>query len=395
MTKLCDLYSQANPGIKAVVEEVVYAEIAMKTELGFATGDLQDSLFAFTRWHWLGAYKGWYLAIDDLLSAGLVPDYKDYYEIGVKNQMFEGKTYGLLDSVHGGANNVIVWNRKLFEDAGVPVPTKDMDLSDLADAARKVAKPDKGIFGIQMDMGTPARIQTIIRSWGKPQYGAQGDTSAWLFSADGKKYNFQDNPGAKAFFETWLAPLMKERVHPGPADQVQGGLFVAGLCAMYQGHHGHPFRFKSSVKTWEFHTQDAILLPVGPDKRRGTAWECHNRCVYAKTPNPQETLKLNTYLTSKDAAMEVLGITGNRSGRQSVYRDPRWAAEFPIYKDLDELLMAGTVEPYPMPWNLRDVECSDSWSNNAGPIYTGVEAFAKQAPTVQREMQKIVDLPRP
>lgn len=396
MAELCARWNEQNPNIEAVVEEVVYAEIAMKTEMGFATGDLQDSLFAFTRWHWIGAYKGWYLAIDDLLDAAVVPDYDDYYEIGVENQKFEGKTYGLIDSVHGGPAMVITWNRGLIEEAGQQPPTPDMDIWDLHELALKCTNADKGIFGIQMVAHTPGRLTNSVRAWGKPEYGANGDISSWLVSPDGKTYNFVDNPGAKAFFQDWLRPLLDAHAHPTSEDEVQEGLFVAGRVAMYQGHQGYPLRFMKSVgDTWDYHTQDAILLPVGPDGRRGTSWECHNRCVYAKTKYPEETLRLNAFVTSYDAGITSFEMTGNRSGRKSVVRDPRWNEQFPIYKALDELLTSGNVDPYPMPWNLRDVEASDVHENTMAPLIQGTATWDEQAPIVQAEMQKILDLERP
>jgi ABC-type glycerol-3-phosphate transport system substrate-binding protein len=393
---LLDQWNERNDKVKAVVEETVYGEIAMKTELGFATGDLPDSLFAFTRWHWLGAYKGWYLALDDLLDAGLVNDYEDFYEIGVENQKFEGKVYGLIDSVHVGPASTITWNRGLFEEAGLEPPNPDMTMMDLHDLARKVARPEEGIFGIQMALHTPGRFVNNTRAWGKPDYHAQGDTSTWITSVDGKEYNLLDNPGAKEILTTWLKPLLDEQIHPMPEDQVTGGLFIAGKVAMLQAHQGQPMRTRASVgDNWEFHTQDCMILPVGPEGRRGTSWECHNRCVYAKTKYPQEALQLNDYLTSYEAGMISLGITGNRSGRKSVISDPKWQADFPIYQAMDEVLTSGIVEPYPMPWNLRDVEATDTHKNLVNPMVDGQMPWETQAPTAQREMQSLFDLPRP
>ena len=393
---LLEKWNERSPKFKAVIEETVYGEIAMKTELGFATGDLPDSLFAFTRWHWIGALKGWYLALDDLIDAGLVNDFEDFYEIGVENQKFEGKIYGLNDSVHVGPASTITWNRGLFEQAGLEPPNPDMNLMDLRELARKVARPDEGIFGIQMALHTPGRFLNTVRAWGKPEYHAQGDTSSWTVSPDGKKYNFLDNPWAKELISSWLMPLYDERVHPTPEDQVSGGVFIAGKCAMLQAHQGQPMRTKAGVgENWEFHTEDCMILPVGPEGRRGSSWECHNRCVYAKTKYPQEVLQLNDYLTSYEAGMISLSITGNRSGRKSVIADPKWQEEFPIYKAMDEVLTSGTVEVYPMPWNLRDVEANDTHNNLVRPMVDGQEPFETQAPIAQQAMQSLFDLPRP
>jgi hypothetical protein len=194
----------------------------------------------------------------------------------------------------------------------------------------------------------------------------------------------------------WLQPLFAEKVHPTPEDEVTGGLFIAGKVAMLQAHQGQPMRTKAGVgDKWEFHTEDCMILPVGPEGRRGSSWECHNRCVYAKTKYPQEVLKLNDFLTSYDAGMISLGITGNRSGRRSVIADPKWQAEFPIYKAMNDVLDSGSVEPYPMPWNLRDVEANDTHNNMVRPMTDGAATWDAQAPLAQKEMQALFDLPRP
>lgn len=394
--ELCAKYSEANPGIDAKIEEVPWADLVMKTELGFATGDLPDSLFSHTTWHWLGCYKGWYRAIDDLLDAGVVPDYDDFYEIGVENQKFEGKTYGLPDSAVLGPTTYITWNRGLLEKAGVQPPNADTDLWDLYDIATKVAKPEEGIFGVEMYLASPARLEVLSRCWGKPEYGRSGDTSTWLTSPDGKKFNYLDNVGVQEIFTKWYTPLVEARVQPKAEDQVDGGLFVAGKSAIYQGHQGHPQRFKSSVgDKWEYHTQDCLYLPPGPDGRVGSSWHTHMRCISGLTKQPEETMKLAAYLTSHEAQMIALKLTGNRGARKSVYGDPSWSEEFPHYKLHDEILRAGKVEPFCMPWNLRINEFEDIYAQLMDPLINASTPWAQHGPLVQKEVQQVFDLPRP
>ena len=390
-------FGEHYPDVETELQEVPYNDIGQKTEMGAAIGDLQDVLHGFSRWHWLGCYQGWYLALDDLLSStDAVPDPDDFYEVGVENQKWEGKQYGLLEAVYGGASSVIVWNRNLFEEAGVEPPKPGMDIMDLQELARKVANPDKGIFGIQWDMGTPGRMTCILRSWGKPEYGRQGDTSSWLTGPDGKQFQFLDNPGAKAFFKDWLKPLIDERVHPGPKDNVEGGLFVAGRLAMGNGYQAHPLRFKKSVgDKWDFHTQDAIFIPKGPDGRQGTCQESHLKCVWANSKNPEAAFRFAAYATSREAGLIGIKESGAFSGRKSVYRDPQFEAEYPIYKEFDQIMSSGIVEPYSIPWNLRDIEYSDQWTQLGASLRDGSKSWEESAPGLQGKIQDLFNLPRP
>lgn len=396
MGELCQRFSDDNPGIEVQIEELPWADLVMKTKLGAATGDLPDSLFAHTTWHWLGCYKGWYRAIDDLLDAGYVDDYDDFYEVGVENQQFEGRTYGLLDSCVVGPSTYITWNRNLFLEKGLEPPKPGMDIWDLHELAIKVTDPDNGIFGIEMVLHTPARLEVLARCWGKPEYGYQGDTSTWMTSPDFKRYNLIDNPGAQEIFTNWYTPLLEARAQPKPEDKVQGGLFVAGKCAIYQGHHGHPQRMKSSVgDKWEYHSQDAMYLPPGPDGRVGSSWHCHLRCLSALTEHPEETMRLNASLTSSEAQMIALTLTGNRGARKSVYSDPKWQEDFPHYMMHHDILMAKSVEPLGIPWNLRLDEFDDTYNQLSAPLITGTASWAEQGPILQSEIQRIFDLDRP
>jgi len=187
-----------------------------------------------------------------------------------------------------------------------------------------------------------------------------------------------------------------DRVQPKDEDQVQGGLFVAGKLGIYQGHHGHPQRFKNSVgDKWDYHTQDCMYLPPGPDGRVCSSWHCHVRCVPGITEHPQETLELAAYLTSSEAQMIALTMTGNRGCRKSVYGDPSWHDEFPHYKQHDEILRAGSVEPFCLPWNLRLNEFDDTYGQLRAPLTNATKTWDEQGPMMQAEIQKIFDLPRP
>jgi ABC-type glycerol-3-phosphate transport system substrate-binding protein len=379
-----------------VGEDVPYGDISMKTQLGYAVGDLQDVLHAFTRWYFTGAFSGWYLPLGDLIDqTGLIPDYEDFYKIAIDNSLWEGKIYGVPEAPYVAPNNVIMWNRGLFEEAGVPVPNPDMDVWDLFETAKAVTDVDAGIFGFQANQGTQGRLNTIVRNWGKPEYGANGDISTWL-TPDGKKVNFLENVGCIEWFSKWYQPLLAERVIPTAEDAVQGGLFEAGRVAIDQGHQGFPRRRELSVgDNWDFHPEDAILFPKGPEGRVGTSQEGHYKCIYSGTKVPNEALEFIGFITSVEGGKIGFDRTGSYSARKSVWTDPANTSKYPIFLAMDELMESGRVEPYPLPDNLRDQEFTDIFQNVMNPIWQGTASWAEHAPGVQQQLQAHFDLPRP
>ena len=394
---LFEEFMEQYPHIKVEGEDVPHGEASMKTELGYVAGDLPDTLHCHTRWLKIGCYKGFYLALDDLLeTTDAVPDYDDFFPVMVENAKFEGRTYCIGENAHTGVGQVIMWNRHLIEKAGAEPPNPDMDMWDLQELIMKCTNPEEGIFGAQMTLSTQARLSNVIRTWGKPEYGPEGDTSSWLTSVDGRTFRFLENDGAKEFFANWVAPLLKARAHPKTEDQVQGGLFVAGKVAMFQGFLGQLRHNKLAIgDQWDFYPEDAIVLPKGRDGRIGTAQEEDSKAVYSKTKHPEEALMLLGFILSHEGGMFASETMGPWTARRSVLSDPMLVDPYPVLKDVVALWDSGIVEPYPMPWNLRDPEFSDAQNMLIDPLLQGTATWEEQAPLAQSEIQKIFDLPRP
>jgi len=388
--QVVEMFMEQNPDIEVTMEDIAYGDVWMKTEMGFAAGDLQDVVHSFTRYYFLGASQGFYMPVDDVLQ-DLVPDYDDYYEVAMENIRFEGKLYGLLEAAYIGPTAFLVWNRHLIEEAGVEPPTPDTDMNGLYELAIKCTNVDKEIFGLEMNHNTIGRLCNTLRTYGKPEYGVNGDTSSWLVSPDGKKFRFVDNPAAEEYFTKWYRPLQDAGVLP---RVFESGLFQAGKAAMFQGHHGWVSRLNKDCE-WGYDPKDSLLMPVGAQGRRGTSQESHMKCVYSQTKHSAEALRLSAFVTGTEAGKLSLQTHGGLSARKSVYNDPELWESYPHYKLHHETLLSGIVEPYPMPWNFRDQEVLDAHKNLFAPLYDGSTTFEEVAPTIQEEIQKIVDQPRP
>ena len=394
---LIDQFMERYPHIKVEGEDIPHGESSMKTELGYAAGDLPDTLHCHTRWLRIGSYKGFYLALDDLLdSTDAVPDYDDFFPVMVENAKFEGKTYCIGEQAHTAVGQIVMWNRGLIEEFGVEPPNADMDMSDLHELILKCSDPEEGIFGAQLQLGTQARKSTHLRTWGKLEYGLEGDTSSWLTSADGRQFQFLENAAAEEFFGNWLASLLEARAHPKTEDMIQGGLFPAQKTTMFQAFPGYLRTYKLAIgDRWDFHTEDAIILPKGADGRLGTAQEEDSKAVYSKTKHPEEALRFLGFVLSYEGGMYAADSVGPWTARRSVLSDPKLVAEYPILKDVVAIWDSGNVEPYPMPWNLRDPEFSDAQNMLINPLLQGAATWEEQAPLAQDEIQRIFDLPRP
>lgn len=128
----------------------------------------------------------------------------------------ESGVYAVGDFLGG---NVFVYNKPLFDAAGVPYPPADRSLtiSEYADVCRKIAKPDadpnKTVFGCSMP------------SWGPPIQAKD------VFGPDGRKTDgYMNGPAMVAAFDV-AAGVLRDKL--APSDQIleaaaESDLFAAG-----------------------------------------------------------------------------------------------------------------------------------------------------------------------
>ena len=111
------MYETLKPNITLKNEDLAWGDTQLKQELLYGTGDLWDICYGHTTYANVGAHKGWYAPIDDLLAAdpNAIPGYpEDYYEAFIEWQRYEGKTYGIVDAM-GPGYITFVYNRHIFE----------------------------------------------------------------------------------------------------------------------------------------------------------------------------------------------------------------------------------------------------------------------------------------
>jgi ABC-type glycerol-3-phosphate transport system substrate-binding protein len=333
------------------------------------------------------------MQLDDLLAAtNSIPNYDDFFITGVENAKFQGNTHAILDFIVPGAGQFVLFNRPIFEAAGVPVPEPGMDMWGLAELARSVTDTDKKIFGFINAGNSILRTENNTRTWGNPDYGRDGDTRSWIVSADNKEFRYANNDLVKEYITTWLLPLVEEKVHPKPEDNLEGGIFNAGQAAMQQHHQGGPNRTKLRV-AWAFNMSDYIVLPPGPDGRIGTSQETQNWYVGGLTKYPEQALHVLGFFTGREAGLfEILEAESGYSGRFSVWTDPAVLEYSPVYADGAELLNT-IVEPGAFPWNLRWAEFNDAFTNLHRPLAEGEVPWDEQAPVLQRECDAVFAQP--
>jgi sn-glycerol 3-phosphate transport system substrate-binding protein len=151
-SKVFNDYRAANAGIELQVEEIGFIEYIKKMELSGQAGALPDTFELWVPTQLARfAEEGWIASLDELIEADraagndVLAAYEPWADTGYK-----GSTY-LLPSL--GLTNVLLWNRTLFKEAGLPDRAPET-IEEMLEFAKKLTKPPH-VYGLGLDGNGP------------------------------------------------------------------------------------------------------------------------------------------------------------------------------------------------------------------------------------------------
>ncbi|MFB3896017.1 MAG: ABC transporter substrate-binding protein [bacterium] len=254
-----------------------------------------------------------------------------------------GKIYGLPDNM---TDLVVFYNKRLFQEAGIPFPKDGWTLDEMLDIAKKLTKRDSKT-GRVMQYGIYywKEVQPII--W---QFGGR------LYSDDGKRCTF-DSPECLAAIEFVNDLQMKYHVMPTLAEENQianlgnwGGamnLFTAEKVAMSVGGRYMTVSYRQR-KDLEW-----SIAPLPRGKYPANFAFSKSYVIPHNAKHPEESFRFVKFLADKEDELIVTRTGDGLPSRISVSKLPEFLfnPEFPkedknqIY--LDEMQIARTVEISP------------------------------------------------
>ncbi|MEZ4863798.1 MAG: extracellular solute-binding protein [Caldilineaceae bacterium] len=385
-TMMAERY-QADSGVQVLIEETIYGEIETKTQTGFISNTLQDLLYGHHRWLFINYLKGIYMEIDDLLASDPPSDYDDIYPSVMAGNSLDGKNFSVPGVVHPGGNIAVNYNKTILADKGLPEPQAGWTVSDWTELAKAAADPGAGIFGLGFDgMNSFHYYSNFSRSWGKPD-----SKESWVMNEDGTKLLY--DTALHGEIAAWYLDLLDSKVSPRQADQVDGGLFPAGLIATHASTVGNVTNYLAQIDN-KFE-MDAVLLPVGAEGRQGTCYSGNQHMINTNTEHPEEAWELlKLYSSGEAGVMMVLEGKLQPNGHKSAWTDAKVNEVNRMFGITDSLLTAG-IEPFPMPKNTRFTEANNIFLNEINLIWEGETTWEEHAPVIVQKVQEVLDLERP
>ncbi|WP_314587289.1 sugar ABC transporter substrate-binding protein [Paenibacillus terrigena] len=246
---IAKLFEKQHPGVKVQIEP--YADgFDQKLAASFGAGNPPDVMLM---WDFPTYYTN-LEPLDSFMSKDASLKLDDIYESLFNYVKVDGQTYGLPS---GFTTRALYYNKKMFDDAGVPYPKDGWTWDDFKAAAKKLSNPAKKQYGFGIRTSNdPYDLQGIVWSNGGS-----------FVSADGKDIEGQMNSPETAQAIQQFGDMLKDgsAALVGGKNQMSGDdVFKAGKIAMWESGVWPLEGFKTAKV--DFGTVEMPVFPGKPVK---------------------------------------------------------------------------------------------------------------------------------
>ncbi len=300
LVDLINQYNQSHPGVTAVLERTAFPDYVQHLLTQIAGGEAPDVIFVeannFVSFYLRGALEPLnpYIQADHL-------DLNAYYPQVIDRYTVDNQTYVIpRDTAPIG---VVYYNKKAFDEAGVPYPADDWDWSQFVAAGKKVMKTD---------------ASGKVTRWGYVEDWPLFD--AWVYDAGGSftddvkhptKWTFATDPNTLKGIQFRADLINKYKVMLPPSGLTAmggmgtGDMFTNGTVAMFlSGLWKTPTFRRAKDLNW-----DVVMLPKSPSGFRGFSSGGSGYGILKSSANKKEAWDLVKYIAGQEGAKK-LAATG-------------------------------------------------------------------------------------
>lgn len=335
--KLIASFEEKHPNIKIDFQMIPNDQYETKIRTALAGGNPPDimALDAPT----LASYANSkaIIPLDDYFAKDGNKD--DLLKPVIEGLTFDGKMYA---APNNEGTIVMFYNKKMFEEKGIPLPSKNVDEAwtwdQVLDAAKKLNDPAKGIYGWNPTPwgfvgheGAPYSEMAFLWQAGAEILSPDGSTSK----------GYLDSPEAKKAMEFWNSLYNVEKVSPKelPQDAFWNGkvaIHVDGPFAFSYQEQNFP-NFKLGV--------DYDVAPLWKDKNMIGTTGSWGMAITSKSEHPDEAWAFVNWVTGVEGSKVWYAETKNLPARQSTFDAFQELKEYPMNIYADQLSKYGHPRP--------------------------------------------------
>lgn len=216
-------YMKENPNVTINVQPGASNtdDLKQKIAAGFVAGDYPDISYAYGSWAGVLAQSGKVLDITSQIQDPAV-GWNDFPAAARETATVDGKTFAMPAVV---GNLAVIYNKALFDAAGVAYPTNDWTWDDFRTIAKKLTNVDKKIFGTAYSVA--GNEDTTWHMW--PLLWQNGGS---ILSDDQQTATFNSDAGVKALEYLRSLAVDDKSMYLDQTGEKYGALFLDGRIGM-------------------------------------------------------------------------------------------------------------------------------------------------------------------
>ncbi|MFS0556302.1 ABC transporter substrate-binding protein [Brevibacillus sp. 179-C9.3 HS] len=309
-------FEQKNPGVKVQVE--AYADgFDQKLVAAFGAKNPPDVMYMWD----FPTYHASLEPLDEYVKKDLSVAIDDFYQGLLNYNRFDGKLFGLPA---GFSTRVVFYNKKLFNEANVPLPTDDWTWDDFKSAAKQLTVREKKQYGFA--------VRSEPDTYDLQQFVWSNGSS--FISPDGKTIEGYMNSKETAEALQIFSDLTKDKsalLVGGKNQQSGNDLFKAGKLAMYDNGVWSLESYKKSKV--DFGT---VVMPQFPGKPGKGVIASSSVSIAKDSKNKELAWEFLKFFVSSDAIKmrtSDLPVRISVVQEKKLDQDPLYA---PFYKTLEQ-----------------------------------------------------------
>lgn len=349
-----------------IVHEPAPADYYTKVQTMFAGNTAPDLLWLSQEYIAPYASKGALMDLTDRLAKDTRGAAKldDYFPMVLESAKLNGKTYGLPWI----AQPVIVYyNKALFAEKNVPLPTNDWTWDQFLDAAKKLTDKSKGIYGTAFN-GWPPVHMFIWQAGGE-------------VIAPDLKSSPVDSPEALKGLEFYAKVIYNEEyAAPRNVLNEQGfaEMFKKGKVAMFFGGATDDLDRVPGLDV------GTVVVPKGPKSQTTFAWSAAT-VVNAKTKYPQQAYDALVELTEGIHNWKVLPPRKSLATKEQIVKiEPRKEKAADTIVKAAQDMRAFRVIPKHQEWD------TIFWEQLQDPLYSKKGTAADLAKAARAKLEAVL-----
>ena len=343
------------------------------------SGDLLEGPPGDLLAHW--AERKFIRPLDEIISAEGF-DASGIFWSMLASCRYRGQRIG-LPYIGNAGENILLYNRRLFDEANLTRPNLSSTLDDLTKMGIALTRDRDGDgksdqFGLALRFGLPSAYPTLHL------FGAK------LFSENSRECALNTPAGIE--YLRWVhEQIHVHKLAPVP-PQVEGSaveMLRSGTVAMLR----HSFRtFATLSASGERREIGATLFPKHPISGRvGTLASGLAYCIGQRSAIPNEVFQWCKFMSSREMGVQMfLGGYADPGCRSASWEDPRVLELYPLCAQVAGV--ADTAEVERLPWNLRLAECLDVWNRGIIPLAFDECTPEECASQIAQEINKVLAL---